>query len=263
MLPNIVWPVGFGLIAVAVTVVSLFAISKIGTWSKQNVSLFTFAAVGMLITLCLTHIIPVAQSITQNALTFILVGFFIGLASQHLLQSQSKKSEDDLSSYTLLPVYAIAIHSFIDGIIYSVSFTTDHSTGLSVSTALAIHEFPEAVITYAILQRYNLKTRALIGWTFSVAGLTTLAGALLSAPIAQVVDKTLLGIPFALSGGLLLYVATGPLVSSLKSEPALKSLPALATGVLFAFALTSLHVHKDEHDNAKHAHSNEADSSNH
>ena len=255
---DIVWPVGFGLIAVSVTVAGLLAISKIGTWAKRNVSLFTFAAVGMLITLCLTHIIPLAQSLNGNALTFILVGFFIGLTSQHLLQSNSKKVDDDLSHYTWLPVFAIAIHSFIDGIIYSVSFTADHTTGLSISTALAIHEFPEAVITYAILQRYNLGTRALVGWTFFVAGVTTLAGALISAPIAQIVDESLLGIPFALSGGLLLYVATGPLVASLRTEPAVKSLPALATGVLFAFALTSVHVHKDEPDNAKHDHSEKA-----
>lgn len=251
---TMVWPVAFGLIAVVVTVIGLLAISKIGTWSKQNVNLFTFVAVGMLITLCLTHVIPVAQSISQNALVYVLIGFFIGLASQHLLQSHSNRIVGDLSVSSTLPVFAIAIHSFIDGIIYSVSFATNHTSGLSVSLALVIHEFPEVVITYAVLQRFNLSARMLLVWTFFVAGVTTFIGTLISAPIAHLVDDSLLGIPFALSGGLLLYVATGPLVTSIKTESALKSLPALATGIIIAFALTSVHVHGHEQTSAKHNH---------
>lgn len=245
---SIIWPIGFGLIAVAVTVVGLLAITKIGDWSKKNVNLFTFAAIGMLITLCLTHIIPIALSTTSNALTFVLAGFFLGLTSQHLLKSNSNIGDDSPSLSNVLPIIAIGIHSFVDGIIFSLSFATNHTSGLSVSTALALHEFPEAMITYAILQRYNLTPKAVLIWTILVAGVTTFMGAFISAPVAHLLDKSILGIPFALSGGLLLYVATGPLASSVKTEPAVRSLPSLAIGVLIAFAFTSVHAHDDEHE---------------
>ena len=48
----------------------------------------------------------------------------------------------------------------------------------------------------------------------------------------------MIGNLFAISAGLLLFVATGPLMSPLKSQPPIRSLLALGTGIGIALALS-------------------------
>jgi zinc transporter ZupT len=50
----------------------------------------------------------------------------------------------------------IGIHSFIDGIIYSVTFSVSALTGTLVSIGMVMHEFPEGVFTYVLLRKGGL-----------------------------------------------------------------------------------------------------------
>jgi zinc transporter ZupT len=47
----------------------------------------------------------------------------------------------------------IGFHSFIDGLVYSITFTVSIFTGMLAAIGMVLHEFPEGIITYLLLLR--------------------------------------------------------------------------------------------------------------
>ena len=43
--------------------------------------------------------------------------------------------------------------SFIDGIVYTVTFSVSALTGVLVSIGMVLHEFPEGIFTYVLLRK--------------------------------------------------------------------------------------------------------------
>ena len=132
---------------------------------------------------------------------------------------------------------------------------------------LILHEFPEGVIAFAILRRHGISNRWSFIWAFLAAAATTPLGVLVSGPVMFGLGEAVLGSLFALSAGLLLFVATGPLMAPLKDMKPAKGLAALSVGVAIAIALILLplpghdhshlgdehHHHDHEHDHATNA----------
>ena len=60
----------------------------------------------------------------------------------------------------------IGIHSFIDGFVYSITFTVSIFTGVLAATGMVLHEFPEGIITYLLLLRggFSEKTALLLAF---------------------------------------------------------------------------------------------------
>jgi len=146
-------------------------------------------------------------------------------------------------------VIAIAIHSFLDGIIYSVTFAASFEAGVFASLSLILHEFPEGVIAFTILRRFGFSNKQAFVYAFLAAAATTPAGVIASGPFVYSLGTEMVGNFFAISAGLLLFVATGPLMSPLKSQPPLRSLAALSAGVAIALVISfsPLNGHSDEH----------------
>ena len=154
----------------------------------------------------------------------------------------------------LTPLLAVGLHSFLDGVIYSVTFAASFEAGVYASTSLIIHEFAEGVIAFAILSRHGFRVREALIWAFLAAGATTPLGALVSGVFLTGLGPGVVAALYALSAGLLIYVATGPLMQPLKEEPPLRGVAALGCGVLIAFLLLLLPIHghihgaTDDHD---------------
>jgi zinc transporter ZupT len=47
----------------------------------------------------------------------------------------------------LVRLIGIGFHSFLDGIVYSISFSISMLTGALVAIGMVLHEFPEGVVT--------------------------------------------------------------------------------------------------------------------
>jgi ZIP family zinc transporter len=111
-----------------------------------------------------------------------------------------------------------------------------------------LHEFPEGVIAFAILRRHSFSNREAFVWAFIASAATTPLGVIVATPFMYGLTPDIVGSLFAVSAGLLLYVATGPLMEPLEEEPPLRSLIALSAGVGLAIlmALMPLHPHEDE-----------------
>jgi len=65
-------------------------------------------------------------------------------------------------AFGITAVEGIAIHSFVDGMIYTVIFTTSILTGFLAGTGLVIHEFGEGLITFSVLIQSGFRARKAI-----------------------------------------------------------------------------------------------------
>jgi len=243
-------PLFFGLIAAFVTSIGLIVVAQKGYWSERHASLFALAAGGMLLTLTLTHIAPEAIERSPNAWQLILGGYLAGLILNFTVSAFFGDEHTGISrAGAATPVIAIAIHSFLDGIIYSVTFAASFEAGVFASLSLILHEFPEGVIAFTILRRFGFSNKQAFVYAFLAAAATTPAGVIASGPFVYSLGTEMVGNLFAISAGLLLFVATGPLMSPLKSQPPLRSLAALSAGVAIALVISfsPLNGHGDAH----------------
>ncbi len=253
MLASLQAPLFFGMIAACMAMLGLLAVRLKDSWSLRNAHLFGLAAAGMLCSLIFLHILPEALAMSQIGPVWLASGFFGGLFLSHAIQMVVREGhEGSLPGEAITPVLAIAIHSFVDGIIYAVTFTASVSSGVFAALSLILHEFPEAVICYAILRRFGVPARASFLYTFLAAALTTPLGVLAAGPFVNGLGQAGIGTLFALSAGLLLFVATGPLLSPLKDVAPVKGLLAVMSGVALALVIMNLPLNRGGHDPAMH-----------
>ena len=231
-------PLFFGLIAAFVTTVGLLVVAQKGYWSERHASLFALAAGGMLLTLTLTHIAPEAIERSPAAWQLILGGYLTGLVLNFTIGTIFGDEETGLTrAEAVTPVIAIAIHSFLDGIIYSVTFAASFEAGVFAALSLILHEFPEGVIAFTILRKFGFSNRLAFIYAFLAAAATTPMGVIASGPFVYSLGPEMIGNLFAISAGLLLFVSTGPLMSPMKSQPPVRSLMALGAGVCAALLI--------------------------
>ncbi len=248
-------PLFFGLIAAFVTTIGLLAVALRGDWSLRYANLFGLAAAGMLSAMAFLHIVPEAFALSDRAPVWLTVGFFGGLVLHYAIRTIFPDKEDStLPSEAITPILAIACHSFIDGVVYAVTFAASFSAGVFTAIGLILHEFPEGVIAFAILRRHGVSKRSAFMWAFLAAAATTPFGVLVSGPFMFGLDEEALGGLFALSAGLLLFVATGPLMAPLKDVAPVRGLLSLTAGVLIAILLLIAPIPGHDHDHIGNAH---------
>ncbi|WP_084420979.1 ZIP family metal transporter [Henriciella litoralis] len=241
-------PLFFGLIAAFCTTVGLIFVAQRAPWSERNASLFGLAAAGMLTTLAFLHIIPEAFHLAPNAPAWLAVGFFGGLLLNKAVSALFPTKPDGGSQHeAITPIIAIAIHSLLDGVIYAVTFAASFASGVYAAVGLTLHEFPEGVIAFAILRKYGVSNVKSFWLAFVAAAATTPLGVIISGPFVYGMGPETIGSLFAVSAGLLIYVATGPLMAPLKDMKPARGLGAIAAGIGAAVILVMAPVHDDDH----------------
>jgi ZIP family zinc transporter/zinc and cadmium transporter len=128
----------------------------------------------------------------------------------------------------------IGFHSFIDGLVYSITFTVSIFTGMLAATGMVLHEFPEGIITYLLLLRGGFSEKKYLILAFLAASLSTPLGMLVSYPYISRIDKPLLDTLLSLTAGALVYVGATHLLPQAEKEHQKYSLFALGAGILVA-----------------------------
>jgi ZIP family zinc transporter len=250
----------FGMIAAGVALLALILVQRAAGFTGRNGPLAAAFAGGLVITISITHLIPEALIMAPNAPWLVLGGFAFGFVVHTLLGGAGHHHHGGETPpanrvAALSPVIAIAMHSALDGVIYSVTFAVDTATGLIAATGLIIHEFPEALICFVLLQRAGLKNGPAALYAFLASGATTFAAAALSAPFAGALDPQTLGVLFALVAGLLLHVGAAHLIHEAAEAGALRGGFAVFAGAGVAVLMALGHSHHHGHDHGHdHAH---------
>jgi zinc transporter ZupT len=225
-------------IACLVTTVGILAIRRFEAWARRNITYFACFAAGVLIAVSFLRIIPTSFTMNSQAPIYLFAGYlFMHVFNRFLTAYVCDKPETADYALGLIPLVGIGFHSFLDGVIYSISFSVSLLTGGLVALGMVLHEFPEGIVTYTLLIRGGFSERRSFLLAFLAAALTTPAGTLISYPFVSRIGSPLLGLLLALSAGALVYVGATHLLPQAEREPRRYSLVALAAGVLVALGI--------------------------
>jgi len=230
---------GASVLAALVTSIGIYVIRRFERWGREHTIYFVCFAAGVLISVSFLHIIPKAFSMNPAA-PFYLLGGYLGL---HLFNRFlnafvcDKADPDTHYGIGLVPMFGIGLHSFIDGFIYSITFTVSIFTGLLATVGMVLHEFPEGIITYLLLIRGGFKEKTSLLLAFLAAALTTPLGMLVSYPLISRFNPSVLGALLGFSAGALVYVGATHLLPQAETEHKRYSLLALGAGILVALVI--------------------------
>ncbi len=233
------WPAfGASFVAAVVTSIGIYVIRRFERWGRENSIYFVCFAAGVLISVSFMHIIPKAFSMNAHAPFYLFMGYIgLHLFNRFINAFVCDKSGDEQYAIGLVPMVGIGLHSFIDGFIYSITFTVSVFTGLLTATGMVLHEFPEGIITYLLLVRAGFREKVAWILAFLAAAATTPLGMLVSYPYISRIDKPFLGALLAFSAGALVYVGATHLLPQAEVERKRYSLLALGAGVLIALII--------------------------
>lgn len=231
-------PVSASLLAAAVTTAGIFVIRRFELWGRRNTTYFACFAAGVLISVSFLHIIPTAFAMSAQAPVYLLAGYLLmHFFNRFLTAYVCDKPETAQYAIGLVPLFGIGFHSFIDGVIYSVTFTVSFFTGFLAALGMVLHEFPEGIVTYLLMIRGGFSKKGAFVFAFLAAALTTPLGTLVSWPVVSRIGAPALSALLSLSAGALVYVGATHLLPQTEREPRRFSLIALVTGIVVAFGI--------------------------
>jgi len=222
-------------LACVVTTIGIYVIAKFEKWGKEYSAYFMSFAAGVVISVSFMHMIPESFQMNSTAPVFLLVGFLVIHLSSRLLNLYVCH-DYECADYAIgiIPVLGIGLHSFIDGLIYSVTFNVSIFSGVLAAIGMILHEFPEGIVTFVLLELAGFSRRKSALYAFLAAAVSTPLGTLVSYPFINDIKRSTLGILLAISAGALVYVGASHLLPAVEKENKKYSVFALAAGVLVA-----------------------------
>lgn len=229
-------PLSASLVAALVTTIGIYVIRHFESWGRRNSTYFACFAAGVLISVSFLHIVPKSIGMNEQAPLYLLAGYlFMHLFNRFVTAYVCDKNPE--FAIGLVPLLGIGFHSFLDGVVYSITFTVSIFTGILATIGMILHEFPEGIITYLLLIRGGGSPKQSLVLAFLAAGVSTPLGTLLSYPMIRSIESSLLGALLSVSAGALIYVGATHLLPDAEREPAKYSLVALIAGILVAVGI--------------------------
>jgi len=226
---------GASTLAAIVTSIGIFVIRRFENWGNKNSIYFISFAAGILISVSFLHIIPKSFLMNPKAPFYLLGGYVaLHMFNRFINAFVCDKIPESHYEIGLITMFGIGFHSFIDGVVYSITFTDSIFTGVLTTIGMILHEFPEGIITYLLLVRSGFKEKTSIILAFVAAALTTPLGMLVSYPYISVIHRSLLGTFLAFSAGALVYVGATHLLPQAEKEQKKYSFFALCSGIFIA-----------------------------
>jgi zinc transporter ZupT len=224
----------FALGAMIVNGIGIWSIYKNKSWVEKNKEYFLCFAAGVLITSPLIMALPHAIEKNHDAGAAALVGFIFMMFSNKLIKHKTKQKE---LAFGITAIQGIGIHSIIDGITYTVTFSVSALTGFMAGIGLVAHEFAEGVITFSVLLKSGLSDKKAILFAFLVAGLTTPIGAFVAYPLVSKLTESVLGLALGFVAGVLIYISASHLLPEAREHEKHHSNLAFLLGVGLAIVL--------------------------
>jgi zinc and cadmium transporter len=228
------WISIFAIVAAIVNGVGIWVIFKNKEWAEKAKTYFMCFAAGVLISSPLIVAFPQAIEKNSYAGYATLAGFLFMFFSNQLIKHKTKQKE---IAFGITAVEGIGIHSFIDGIIYSVTFSTSILIGFLAGIGLVIHEFAEGVITFSILIKAGFREKKAAFYALLVASLTTPMGAFIAYPFINRFSDPVLGLALGFVVGVLIYISASHLLPEAQSQQKKHSILTFLSGVALALLI--------------------------
>ncbi len=110
----------------------------------------------MLISVSFLHIIPKSFEMNANAPIYLLSGFvLLHLFNRFITAFVCERDPDSQYGIGLAPMFGIGLHSFIDGFIYSITFTVSIFTGALAATGMVLNEIRGTIYFSAVRRQLS------------------------------------------------------------------------------------------------------------
>jgi ZIP family zinc transporter len=222
------WMAGFAVSAALVNAAGIFSIVKFREKAESAKTYLMCFAAGVLISTPLMLALP--QAIEKNFYAGFMAagGFLFMVFSNRYIRYRAKRKS---LAFGIVAAEGIGIHSFVDGVIYAVTFSVSILTGLLSAIGLVVHEFAEGVITYLFFMNAGVKKRTAVIFALLIASLTTPIGAFIAYPFIGQVSDSGLGLLLGFMAGVLIYVSASHLLPTAIEDERQHSLFAFLGGV--------------------------------
>lgn len=230
-LSTFTWVSIFALSALVVNGVGIGFVYLNSEWAEKTKDYFMYFAAGVLISSPLIIAFPEAIEKNIDAGLAALVGFIFIYFSNKLIKHKIKQHELAFGITTLV---GIGLHSFIDGIIYAVTFSVNTYIGIIAGVGLVAHEFAEGVITFSVLLKGGLNKKKAIIYAFIVASLTTPIGAFIAYPLVSRLNDSVLGLAIGFVVGILIYISASHLLPEAREHEKKHSYLAFLLGIVLS-----------------------------
>lgn len=222
-------------VACAVTTLGIYIIGRFEQWGNRNAVYFMSFAAGILISVSFIHLVPKSFNMSENGPIFLLAGFMgLYFFNRFLTAFVCHHYKLPHLAVGIIPMLGIGFHSFLDGIIYSVTFNVSIFTGVLATIGMVLHELPEGIVTFLLLERSGIARKKAAVYAFLAAAISTPLGTVISYPLIQRIQHSTLGKLLAFSAGALIYVGASHLLPAVEKENKRYTLLALASGILVA-----------------------------
>jgi zinc and cadmium transporter len=222
------WIAGFAFLATLINGLGILAVFKYQEQAEKTKTYFMCFAAGMLVSSSLILTLPNAARSNTYAGVAALVGFLFMFFSNEVIKHRTKEKE---LAFGVTAAEGIGIHSFVDGLVYTVTFNVSILMGVLSATGLVIHEFAEGVITYLFLIKGGVDKKIAMFYAFLIAGLTTPLGAFVVYPFVSKLEKSTLGLLLGFVAGVLLYVSASHLLPEAREHEKKHSTLAFLAGI--------------------------------
>lgn len=222
------WIAGFALLSTIVNGVGILTVFKYREKAERAKTYFMCFAAGMLVSGSLILTLPNAARSNTYAGVAALIGFLFMFSSNEVIKNRTKEKE---LAFGVTAAEGIGIHSFVDGLVYTVTFNVSILVGVLSATGLVVHEFAEGVITYLFLIKGGVEKKIAMFYAFLIAGLTTPLGAFVVYPFVSKLGKSTLGLLLGFVAGVLLYVSASHLLPEAREHEKRHSVVAFLAGI--------------------------------
>jgi zinc transporter ZupT len=201
-----------------------------------------------MLALVLLKLIPVSiAAIGESAALMVVVGFAVIHFFEHTVVAHLHFGEETHAdamvskAATLAAFTGLFIHSFFDGFSISAGIQFNYSIGILVFLAVLLHKFPEGLTIGSIMLAAGYSKNVVLYSVIGI-GLATILG-VIAVTLLATIDETMVGMAFAFSAGVALYVGASDLIPEInKSKDRIPPLVVFA-GMLF-FYVTDLLVER-------------------
>ncbi len=222
----------FALSAMVVNTFGIWVIYKNKKWAEKTKEYFMCFAAGVLISSPLIMAFPEAVEKNPHAGFAAILGFLFMFSSNKVIKYKTKQTE---LAFGITAIEGIGIHSFLDGIIYTVTFNVSAMTGVLTGIGLVIHEFAEGIITFSVLLKGGFSAKKAMFYAFLVAALTTPVGAFVAYPFVSKFNNSVLGLALGFVAGVLIYVSASHLLPETREYEKKHSYLSFLLGIALSF----------------------------
>lgn len=163
------------------------------------------------------HLMPEAVGEGGSALLFLLMGAGVGVLLELVVETQKSAATGVvLRSASVLGLLVLALHSTLDGAVYTAAFWHGSDSGVLASLGLILHEAPEGMVAMMLALQSGLRPVGAATVGVLASSLTTPIGWALARRL-EAADVGVMQAMFAASAGLLLFVGGHLAISGWRS----------------------------------------------